>query len=103
MEALCFTPPQLPLVRYRERVPQTSFTWPRITKKCTSWPLIRVAVSKPTAEISSPTVTSREEAVVFSFFIKICSGSFCAAEESVGQFAAVSFRLLRCNTGTING
>ncbi|XWS55924.1 hypothetical protein CRYUN_Cryun09bG0041900 [Craigia yunnanensis] len=65
MEALRLTPPQPPLLLHKERFPQTSFTGPRITKKCI-WPWIRAAVSKPTAEISSPTVTSREDAVVSS-------------------------------------
>ncbi|XWS59574.1 hypothetical protein CRYUN_Cryun08bG0133800 [Craigia yunnanensis] len=65
MEALRLTPPQPSLLRHRERVPQTSFTGPHITKKCIR-PWIRAAVSKPTAEISSPTVTSQENAVVSS-------------------------------------
>ena len=65
MEAIRLTPPQPSLLHHKERVPQASFTGPRITKKCI-WPWIRAAVSKPTAEISSPTVTSREDAVVSS-------------------------------------
>ncbi|KAK5804125.1 Threonine dehydratase biosynthetic, chloroplastic -like protein [Gossypium arboreum] len=67
MEALRLSPPQTLLLRHKERVPQTPFVGSHITKKC-NLPLIRVAVSKPTAEISSPTVTSRETDVVSSSF-----------------------------------
>ncbi|OMO81961.1 hypothetical protein CCACVL1_12132 [Corchorus capsularis] len=65
MEALRLTPAQPLLLRHNERVPQTLFTGPHITKRC-SRPWIRAAVSKQTAEISSPTVTSRESSVVSS-------------------------------------
>ncbi|KAK6231733.1 Threonine dehydratase [Theobroma cacao] len=66
MEALRLIPPQPPLLRHKERVAQTSFPWPHVSKKCIIRPWIRAAVSKPTAEISSPNVTSRENAVVSS-------------------------------------
>ncbi|XWS43494.1 hypothetical protein CRYUN_Cryun16bG0108900 [Craigia yunnanensis] len=75
MEALHLTPPQPPLLRRRERVSQTSFTGPHITKKCIR-PWIRASVSKPTAEISSPTVTSREDPLVSS------SSSFAAVSSA---------------------
>ncbi|KAK6244621.1 hypothetical protein QUC31_011030 [Theobroma cacao] len=66
MEALRLIPPQPPLLRHKERVAQTSFPWPHVSKKCIIRPWIRAAVSKPTAEISSPNVTSRENAVLSS-------------------------------------
>ncbi|EOY08052.1 L-O-methylthreonine resistant 1 isoform 2, partial [Theobroma cacao] len=66
MDALRLIPPQPPLLRHKERVAQTSFPWPHVSKKCIIRPWIRAAVSKPTAEISSPNVTSRENAVVSS-------------------------------------
>ncbi|MBA0558406.1 hypothetical protein Golob_015425 [Gossypium lobatum] len=72
MEAFRLSPPQPPLLRHKERVPQTPFVGPHITKKC-NLPLIRVAVSKPTAEISSPTVTYRETDVVSSSFAAVPS------------------------------
>lgn len=67
MEALRLSPPQPLLLRHKERVPQAPFVGPRITKKCIL-PLIRAAVFKPTAEISSPTVASPETDVVSSSF-----------------------------------
>ncbi|KAK8477312.1 hypothetical protein V6N11_046759, partial [Hibiscus sabdariffa] len=54
MEAFRLAPPQPPLLRRTERVLRTSFTGPHITKKCVR-PCFRASVSKPTAEISSPT------------------------------------------------
>ncbi|XVE76068.1 hypothetical protein DITRI_Ditri12bG0143100 [Diplodiscus trichospermus] len=65
MDSLHLTPPQPPLLRHRERVPLTSFTGLRITEKCIR-PWIRASVSKTTAEFSSPTVASRDDAVVSS-------------------------------------
>ncbi|OMO84054.1 hypothetical protein COLO4_22266 [Corchorus olitorius] len=65
MEALRLNPAQPLLLRHNERIPQTLFTGPHITKRC-SRPWIRAAVSKQTAEISSPTVTSRENSLVSS-------------------------------------
>ncbi|PPD66417.1 hypothetical protein GOBAR_DD36707 [Gossypium barbadense] len=72
MEAFRLSPPQPLLLRHKERVPQTPFVGPHITKKC-NLPLIRVAASKPTAEISSPTVTYRETDVVSSSFAAVPS------------------------------
>ncbi|XP_021289272.1 threonine dehydratase biosynthetic, chloroplastic [Herrania umbratica] len=66
VEVTSFTPPQPPLLRHKERVPQTSYPGQHISKKCIIWPWITAAVSKPTAEISSPNVTCRENAVVSS-------------------------------------
>ncbi|XVF76319.1 hypothetical protein PTKIN_Ptkin13bG0256900 [Pterospermum kingtungense] len=65
MEAFRLTPAQPPVLRHKERVPLTSFTGPRITKKSIR-PWIIATLSKPTAEISSPTVASREDAVLSS-------------------------------------
>ncbi|XVF55602.1 hypothetical protein PTKIN_Ptkin06aG0049200 [Pterospermum kingtungense] len=64
MEALRLTPPQLPLLRHRDTAPHTSFSRAYITKKRTR-PWIRAAVSKPTAEISSPTVTTSRDQEAF--------------------------------------
>ncbi|KAE8690052.1 Threonine dehydratase biosynthetic [Hibiscus syriacus] len=67
MEALRLTPPQPLLLRHKQSVPQTSFLGPYISKKGNpNLPWIRAAVSKPTAEISYPTVTSGENAVLSS-------------------------------------
>ncbi|KAK8600378.1 hypothetical protein V6N12_050233 [Hibiscus sabdariffa] len=75
MEALRLTSPQPLLLRHKERVPQTSFVDPHISKKVNlNLPLVRAALSKPTAEISSPAVTSIENAVLSS-----STSSFAAA------------------------
>ncbi|XP_039042193.1 threonine dehydratase biosynthetic, chloroplastic-like [Hibiscus syriacus] len=59
MEALRLTPPQPFLLRRKERVPQTSFVGPHISKKGNlNLPWIGAATSKLTADISSPVVTS---------------------------------------------
>ncbi|XVF55605.1 hypothetical protein PTKIN_Ptkin06aG0049500 [Pterospermum kingtungense] len=88
MEVLCLTPPQVQLLRHRERVPKTSFTRPHITKKRTCGPWIRAAMSKPTVEISSPTVTTSrdQEAVVSS------SSSFAAVSISAKKVSANSLQ-----------
>ncbi|GMI96616.1 L-O-methylthreonine resistant 1 [Hibiscus trionum] len=75
MEALRLTPPQPLLLRHKERAPQTSFVGRHISKKGNlNLPWIRAALSKPTAEISSPAVTSIENAVLSS-----STSSFAAA------------------------
>ncbi|KAK8685549.1 hypothetical protein V6N13_041549 [Hibiscus sabdariffa] len=67
MEALRLTSPRPLVLRHKERVPQTSFVGPHISKKVNlNLPLVRAALSKPTAEISSPAVTSVENAVLSS-------------------------------------
>ncbi|XVE61585.1 hypothetical protein DITRI_Ditri06bG0052300 [Diplodiscus trichospermus] len=76
MEALRLTPPQPLLLRRGVRVQQTSFIGPHVTKKRIR-PWIRASVSKPTADISFPTVTSGENAVVSS------SSSFVAVSSAL--------------------
>ncbi|PPR97119.1 hypothetical protein GOBAR_AA23551 [Gossypium barbadense] len=65
MEGLRLAPPQPTLLHRTETVLRTSFIGPHFTKKCIAH-RIRVSVSKPTAEVSSPTLTSSEDTVASS-------------------------------------
>ncbi|GMI71173.1 hypothetical protein HRI_000786600 [Hibiscus trionum] len=68
MEALRLTPPQPLIFCHEERVPQTSFVEPHISRKGNlNRPRIRGTGSKLMTEISSPVVTSLENAIVSSY------------------------------------